>query len=161
MPSKPDAAQKILSLLIENEEAAAELYRAYGTRFVETQALWAGLAAEERSHAAQLRTLSKSLEIDVSRAGPTFDPVWIQEGIDRAKEETSRAQRNEITLQQALETAIEIERGMIEKGFFEIFDGHDERAQGILRGLRGLTENHQRRLVEFAGWHGPEDRATE
>jgi hypothetical protein len=138
---KPDSVRP-LEMLIEHEEMIARLYGAFAQKFPEARDFWRGISGEESSHVHWLRRLGEIM----AEGGASFHPdrfnlravatalEYLQVLLDRASES--------ISMKQALAFAAQIENSIIERRFFEAFEGNTDEARRILELLVKETAKH-------------------
>lgn len=140
----PDQAKtnEIIEALAQHEEAISRLYTAYAKKFPSCNDFWHSLAMEETSHAAWIRTLHQKTDAGLVEFAESRFPL---SGIEMSKQfvDGKTAAAGDIgPLAEALAVAVDVERGMIEKKFFEVFEGDSLELKVILDALRVSTENH-------------------
>ncbi|UCE24088.1 MAG: hypothetical protein JSU74_12450 [Candidatus Zixiibacteriota bacterium] len=132
-----------LQMLIDHELAIAELYRAYADRFSDYREYWQDLANEENEHAEEIRGLMNLVDQNqkvVDTQG--FKPAAVNTSIGYLRDITKLATNTPITIRDALSTALDLEKAMIERKFFDIFDTSAPEAQAVLMVLTDGTKNH-------------------
>jgi len=138
-----DASKKIIDTLIANEDAMAELYLAYSDKFPMLKDFWVKISEDERSHAAWIGKLFDQMKAGlVSFAEHRFPADAIAKNIEYLRGEKAKVGQGEMSALYALETAVHIERGMIEHKFFEIFKDDSLELQTLLAALKLGTEQH-------------------
>jgi hypothetical protein len=141
--------KKVLDLLVEHEEAIGLLYRAYARRFPERAAFWTKLAAEETEHARWIRTLEAKVEAGgVSFDRGRFSVEAIESSLEYVRREAERAEEEELPAVSALSIASDLEHGLIEKRFFEVFEGDSGELRTVLRDLAAGTFQHRDAIQE-------------
>ncbi len=132
-----------LQMLIDHEMAIAELYRTYAGRFQDYRDYWQNLATEENEHAEEIRGLmelvDQSQEV-VDTSG--FKPAAVNTSIGYLRDITKLAANTPISIRDALSTALDLEKAMIERKFFDIFDTSAPEAQAVLMVLTDGTKKH-------------------
>lgn len=130
----------VVDLLARNEEAISELYEAYAYRFPDYEDLWTSLANDERKHASWIRNLSSYVEEG------RFNIAAIQSFSKYLDCELAKAQDPNMLLINALSIAKYIEEALIERKYFESFEGDSVEVKHILRDLAIATEKHLDRV---------------
>ena len=134
---------KIIKLLAVNEEAVGQLYEAYASEFPEHEEFWSGLAMEEADHSNWIMELLRKVnEGSVSIYEGRFHIEDVQRLQDYLNEQLIRAKQGNILFVEALSTALNIEKSLIERHFFEVFEGDSEKTRSVLEFLASATENH-------------------
>lgn len=134
-------------MLANHEEAIGGLYKAYAKLFPDHESFWSGLAREETEHATWIRDLASKTE-----AGPAsleqnrFRPEAIQTSLDYIRNLTAEAPGQKIELMDALSTALDIEKALIERKYFEILQGDSEEVRRTFEALTRSTKAHIERV---------------
>ena len=140
---KKEYQQKTIDSLVRHEEAIAELYNSYSDKFLGFRDFWLGIVADEKSHASWIRTLYKKTEGGLADFSQNRFPLdAIEDSKKFLEQKKIESSKGEISLVYALETAANIEQGMLEKKFFEIFKDDALELQIILEALRLGTQQH-------------------
>ncbi len=136
------------ALLARHEEAIAALYNAYARRFRDYESFWSALATEEITHASWIDWLG-----EVAKSGRIFfnpgrfkrEPV--QTSMDYLRRQLSRVETEHVSFIEALSRALDTERGMIERKFFEAFDDDAPELRRVMRDLEQSTNEHIEKLA--------------
>ena len=150
MPSEAEQIQTI-GLMAAHESAIADLYRAYADHLAKYRDFFLGLAADEVLHARMVAGLAVDVwagKVQV-RAG-RFSVESILSSLDFAKARVAEAERGEVSLVEALSTAKNVEEGLIERRYFEIFEDDGPELMELLQRLAAETEGHRARVA--AAW---------
>ena len=115
--------KKILQKLLENEKALADLYKTYADKFPSHKKFWIDLSNEEMGHCHAIEQLSSGNFQDVRINEKIFDRNLLKISADYIEEKQRQAMNEKILYKDALKTALEFETSIIEKGYFEIFEG--------------------------------------
>ena len=137
----------ILGALKEHELAIANLYNVYAEIFPECKDLWMELSREELQHANWLDTLQAGIEESsedfiVDR----FPLKAIEHSIDYVKQLAAKAHQPEFILINALSTALQLEKALIENKYFEVFEGDSKHTKRTLDRLAQCTQIHYEKL---------------
>jgi len=133
----------ILEMLAANEEAIANLYRAYAARFSEYATFWNHLAKEEITHAAVIRKYGNEVEQGLVHLNEKrFNKEALKTYSNYIKRELDLAQEARLSLMHAFSTAFYIEQSLIEASFFEVFEGDSEELKRLLSQLKANTKEH-------------------
>jgi len=139
--------KELVEVLIQNEKALEELYRAYADKLVLYRDFWHKIAEDEESHAAWIGTLYSKMENGlVDFAEDRFPVEALKDFIKYTQERKQSALDGEVTLLEALETAVHMERGLLENKFFEVFRDDSLEIKIILEALRLGTAEHLREV---------------
>lgn len=133
---------RILNLLAENEEAVARLYRAYAKKFPRYEAFWTTLAKEEIKHSLWIQKLSARTHPPIHINENRFDEAVFRISLDYLEDKLIQANNDDLSHKEALTNALDIETGMFERGYFNVFEGDDPALIKVLKGLAAETEKH-------------------
>ncbi|UCG63141.1 MAG: hypothetical protein JSV52_07630 [Candidatus Zixiibacteriota bacterium] len=132
-----------LQMLIDHENTISELYTAYADRFADRRQYWLNLAHEETEHADELRKLlplaDKGNRV-LNTSG--FKPAAVNTSVSYLRDQIRQARGGLVTLRDALSTALDLEKAMIERKFFDILDTPAPEAQSVLITLTDGTQKH-------------------
>ena len=135
--------KELVEALIRNEKALEELYETYAEKLVLYREFWHKIAKDEESHAAWIGTLYAKMENGLVDFSENRFPIEaIQDFIRHTEEKKKEALEGKTTLEEALETAVHMERGLLENKFFEVFKDDSLEIKIILEALRMGTEAH-------------------
>lgn len=138
---------KAIELLVEYEITIGRLYKEYAQKFLDWKDFWSKLSAEERGHANWILKLrSKIKEGSVYFKEDRFNKEAIKTSLKYLNNQLSQAQMQDISLTKALSIARDIEDGLIEKKFFEIFEGDPIELKHVLLNLAAATREHYNRI---------------
>jgi hypothetical protein len=140
--------QEILCALIEYEESIAILYHAYAEAFQEEFQFWESLSNEEKVHASLLRVfLNQVTSGSIFRNLGRFKVDEVRKMIQQNRVRTADAQKQSISLFDALGVALEIEHSIVEAHFYDIVDSDIVGYRKIAKKL--LIETiHHRKMIE-------------
>ncbi len=134
---------KVIELLAEHETMIGRLYKEYAQKFLHWKDFWSKLSAEERGHANWILKLrSKIKGGSVYFKEDRFNKEAIKTSLKYLNNQLSQAQMQDISLIKALSIARDIENGLIEKKFFEIFEGDPIELKHVLLNLAAATREH-------------------
>lgn len=138
-----DAAE----MLATHEEAIGGLYRAFAKLFPDHESFWSGLAGEEAEHAKWIRDLTAKAEAGSAHLDEKrFRTEAIQTSLDYIRNLTAQSSSGNIELTDALSTALDIEKALIERKYFEILRGDSEEVKRTLEALTKSTKAHIERV---------------
>jgi rubrerythrin len=156
-PSK--RRHKVIELLARHEEAVGRLYAAYADRFPAQRALWSKLSDEESQHAEWIRGLDPVIkEKAMTFRKDRFKADAIDKSMAWVTFQTGKAQSKDVPLDEALTVAMDLENGMIENKWFEVFSDDPPEFKTILRSLAKATETHRTRVQRTWKKIGKADR---
>jgi rubrerythrin len=139
--------KEIIGLMIRQESMLAELYTLLAEQFPEQAGVWNDLVKEEKKHAIWLQQL-----FDAGEKGfVLFDEGKIRSAsmntyIAHLEQIITRAEKEELTLAQAVPFTLDFENSLIEKNVFTHFDSTSEKARIILNRLVMETQSHVKKI---------------
>jgi len=140
---------KTIKLLAEHEKVISQLYKEYARKFPEQKDFWSKIAKEEIEHASWIFKLCSqvkkgSLYFKEGR----FKAETIKTSIDYLKDRITEAQNKKMSAKNALSVARDLENGLIEKKFFEVFEPDCREMKQVLLDLAAATREHRNRIEE-------------
>lgn len=148
MPSEVEQIET-LGLMAAHESALADLYRAYAKALPEHEDFFSRLAADEVTHARMVAGFVDDVKARKVYVRPgRFSSQSILSSLDFARERVAEAERGGMSLMEALSTAKDLEEGLIERKYFEIFEDDGPELMKLLERLAGETEAHRRKVTE-------------
>ncbi len=136
---KPD----IIELLSSHEEAIGRLYFAYSEKFPLYSEFWTTLAHEEQKHSAVIIVLKTKVDAGKFSADMVkFKSELLKTMITYMEKELSKVDSGGLSLIQALSIARDIERSMIERKCFEVFEGDPAELAAVLKEMALETKRH-------------------
>lgn len=137
----------ILDLLIQHEEIIGSLYESCRRAFPAAEAFWQTLVQEEKAHAEVLRELGNNLRESHVLFNPRlFNRVGIRTAMDHVGRQKQRVEAGDCTLAQALALALDIERAIIERDMFRVFESDSAAMKREFDSLRTHTLEHMARI---------------
>jgi hypothetical protein len=134
---------EIIEQLAGNEEMLSQLYSLYQHKFPSRSEFWNGLVEDEQGHAQWIRTLRKRVEEgEIHIKEHRFNIDMINDFNSELRRRQLEITENDIPLGAALENAVDFEKTMIERKFFEVFEDDTPELQILLLALKYSTENH-------------------
>ncbi len=138
---------KILEALKEHELAIAHLYEIYAEVFPEWKDFWIGLSNDELQHADWIAALCAEVAGGTEKfVAGRFRVETVEHSIEYVRQLAATASQDDFILINALSVALQLERGLLEKKYFEVFTGDSDRAKEILALLAGCTATHYDKL---------------
>ncbi len=111
----------VIETLAKHEEAIARLYGAYSEAFPDRRDFWSSLAAEEIEHAAWLRNLIPQIEKgSVYFEERRFQVEAIRTSQGYLEQLAAGVRKEKPPVMKALSEALDIERALIERGYFQV-----------------------------------------
>ncbi len=124
------------------EMACADIYRSLSERFPEAGTLWKELSGEEKNHAVSLIMAqggNPEGELPDLEEHPSMP--FIKEALERARTIKKRLAERDMTLEEALRLALELEESAVEGFFWDVFTGEND-LQAVAR-LKRLIEKER------------------
>jgi len=138
---------KVIELLAEHEKAISQLYREYARTFPEQKAFWSKIAEEEIEHASWILKLRSQAEKgSLYFKEGRFKTEAIKTSLEYVKSQIAEAQNSKISAKNALSVARDLESGLIEKKFFEVFEPDCREIKQVLLDLAAATREHYNRI---------------
>ena len=141
---------KVIKLLAEHEKAISQLYKEYARKFPEQKDFWSKIAAEEMEHASWIFKLRSQAEKgSLYFKEGRFKIEAIKTSLEYVKSQITEAQNNKISAKNALSVARDLESGLIEKKFFEVFEPDCREIKQVLLDLAAATREHYNRIEKI------------
>ena len=140
--------QKALLSCIDVEIAAAEIYKSFVKMFPAERDFWAQLAREEEDH-ARLYLAGDILEVTGEYSGIKFPlPAFIKKTVEFTEQIKEEIWSRPITLKEALDMALKLEKTITESIIFETPDNSSQLVTNI-RKIINDTESHVDRIEKL------------
>ncbi|HEX9744828.1 MAG TPA: hypothetical protein VGB30_05320 [bacterium] len=145
-----DEHAKVIEALAKNEDVIGDLYKAYSELIPDYAHYFARMVDEERGHAIWLRRLAgtisnEELVLDKDR----FNMDVIERSIAHAQNMEKEAREKGIDAITAASNSAVVENSLLEKKFFEVFEGDSAEVQRILVNLAKASEDHRDHVQQF------------
>ena len=142
-----DYQQEIIQLYIQNELALNNLYSAYAKSFPEMKDFWEHIAKEERGHAYWIEEFSKKngdgkVYFDKDR----FNTMALKRFYEYVVKQETKAGSGDLDIVNTLAIVLDIEKALLERKFFEIFEADSIEIKRLLNKLGRATEEHIKRV---------------
>ncbi|MFA6282950.1 MAG: ferritin family protein [Desulfurivibrionaceae bacterium] len=135
---------EILALMLKQETLLAKLYQIFAKKFPVYEKLWHKLAREEKKHAGWVKQLRDASEKKVVLfSEKSIKPHILETFVHGIEEKINRAETDGFDARQALVCTIDLERCLIEKNVFSLFEGMTEKASSTMKFLAKETKEHQ------------------
>jgi hypothetical protein len=139
----------VIEALAEHEEALGALYAAYAELYPTAQELWRTLSGEEYGHATLLRSLPKQTdELTAFLDARRFRLDEVRTETERLRSVVRTAPFAGVGLMGAFQTALKLERGLIESQVFTVSEDDPPAVAAALTRLAEATEGQRRHLYE-------------
>ena len=137
----------IIEELAKNEEKLSELYNSYGRELPDYENFWTEMCLDEKEHARWIETLKKKIEEGEVKFGKNrFNIDMVRDFFKNIQKLEIEVDKEELSLEKALENSIAVEEVLLERKFFEVFKGDSMDLEIILLALEKSTENHLRKV---------------
>ena len=141
---------EVIKLLAEHEKVIGQLYKEYARKFPEQKNFWSKIAREEIEHASWIFKLrSKIKKGSLYFKEGRFKMEAIKTSLGYLKSQITEAQNNKISAKNALSVARDIENGLIEKKFFEVFEPDCREIKQVFLDLATATREHSNRIEKI------------
>jgi rubrerythrin len=113
----------------------------YSEMFIEHQGFWLGLSAEEMMHAAKIEDLARTVDpgdLDLVR----FNPRALSTSLEHVNTRVREAQTRDLDIVTAFSVALDLERAIIERKWFEAFRPRSAAAREALAAIADDTRRH-------------------
>jgi rubrerythrin len=149
MPERSDA-HDIVELLADHEQAISRLYQTYAARFPLHRDFWSQLADEEQQHAKWLRRLLVRVGEGLGYVRPDrVDATIVRNSLARIEKMTEEAHESGFSFTQALDTAMTIEKTLLEAEYFQIFEGTAPEVLQVQYFLTDAVREHCQRIQQM------------
>jgi len=143
----PETQFEVIKLLAEHEKAISQLYKEYARKFPEQKDFWLKIAEEEIEHASWIFKLRSQAEKgSLYFKEGRFKTEAIKTSLEYVKSQIAEAQNKKISAKNALSVARDLESGLIEKKFFEVFEPDCREIKQVLLDLAAATREHFNRI---------------
>ncbi len=140
----------LLEVMKTHEEVISRLYECYAERFPEHRNFWTKLSKEEIEHANWIdRLRSRIEEGSDAMVVDRFPIAAVKSSIDFVNKQIDKALDANFSLINALSTAIDIEKALLESAYFETFEGDSKETIRTLAFLASSTREHRRRIGDM------------
>ena len=141
------APDKILEAMKEHELALAELYEVYADKFPEYKDFWTKFSREEYQHADWINTIQTRVEESTEDFVVERFPIGaVEHSTEYVKKLANTSRHQDMLLINALSTAVHLEQALIEKKYFEVFEGDSAKIKKTLSLLAQSTQKHYEKL---------------
>ena len=140
---------RVIELLSKNEETISQLYTAYAEKFPDYRDLWSDLAGQEKEHSRWIDDLcSKIKNGGIYCNAARFNSEAVKSSIKYINEQLNIAKTTDISLRNALGIALDLENSLIEKKYFEVFEGDSAELKQTLLNLAEATNRHRIKIKQ-------------
>ena len=137
----------IVTLLARHEETIGQLYRLFADKYEGHGQFWSELANEEYQHAEWIGRLNKRIQDGAGRVRQElFDRGAIEKSLDHINNLIDIVKSDEFSCKEALAEAMKIEESILEKKYYEIFEGNIAEIKQVQYCLEDATREHRERV---------------
>lgn len=138
---------KVIETLAKHEEEIGGLYKVFSNVFPAYGEFWLHISIEEQTHAEWIRALfSEAKEETAYFNEDRFKIEAVRTSLEYIAGEKAKAERHETQMDKALYISLDIENALLERKYFEIFEGDSVKLKHTLRDLADSTRNHIARM---------------
>ena len=138
---------EIVALLARHEEAIGGLYRLFADKCEGYGEFWSELASEEYQHAEWIGRLNKRIQDGAGRVRQElFDGGAIEKSLDHINNLMDIVRSDEFSYKEALTEAMRIEESILEKKYYEVFEGNIAEIKQVQYCLEDATREHRERI---------------
>lgn len=153
--SREKAGMEAVEGLVEIEEKLFEIYGIFAERFAAHRDMWSRLAEEEKGHAKWIRDLYGKVEQgSVRLVEDRFRVEGIQTFLDYANERLEEAKTARLPFLHALDMALDLESGLLEREFFKIFEADSEALEQAFEAMQEQIREHTERIRKALAHEG-------
>ena len=143
-----------IKMMIQQEKAIAKLYTVFAGCFPERKILWMEFAEEEKEHAAYLKRLYNAFKRrEVRFSADRFPRKLLEESLNFIQTNIRKAKQKEFSALNALSLALSLEKAVIERDFFRLFNGDSPAVAEILTYLARSTREHAQKIQDEWSTH--------
>ena len=145
--SRKKVEMQVIDGLVQIEETLFGIYRLFAERFPAHRDMWSRMAEEEEGHAKWIRDLYGKVEQgSVRLCEDPFRVEGIQTFLDYANERLVEAQTAKLPFLHALDMALDLEGGLLEREFYKIFEADSEALEQAFEDMQQQIRDHTERL---------------
>jgi hypothetical protein len=143
-------AVPLLQVMEESETVTAEIYAHFADQFPGQAEFWRRLAGEEQLHARWLRELRERAERGQIGLSPqAIDREQADLCLAAAKIRRVELTRRQLSLREALQLALDLEKSILEQNPWRVFEGSGERSCELIELMQSHTARH---AEEVGAW---------
>ena len=142
--------RKIVSLLSEVESTIGRLYKIYADKHPEKRDFWQSLVREEDNHARLIESLNPYLKEGIIKLNESrCKREAIETVLNFARGRIELAQKTTSKLYDALFTASQIEKNVIENDFCSFFEGDSPDFKKVCSQITDETKAHREKIQKL------------
>ena len=145
-----DEMNEIILAIQQHELSLARMYQEFAKSHPDHHQFWSQLAREEDMHAQWIESLGSHYHKGhIGKSGVKLNRQALRTSISHIEKQTESSRNGDLSLLNAVSIALDIEKSMIDKQFFEIFDLGDAKFDRIRAGLKKETLKHRQNLEKL------------
>lgn len=134
--------EQVIEKLSQHEEFLSQLYQTY-SEYQPNREFWIKMMDEEKKHANLIRSFRSQINSDrVFINEKRFKIPVIEFSMRHIEEKIQEAKNKKIELAQALIISLDIENALLEKRYFEIFEGDSIELKHKLEAMEKSIKEH-------------------
>lgn len=140
----------LIDLMATHEATLSQLYSIYAQKLAFYEQLWLGLAAEETEHARWLHALNEKVDQGTASFNQhLFKLPAIKTSLAFLEKKVLEARTETMTAIQALSVSLDMEKSMLESGYFKVFSGDSLELVQIFAKLEEATQEHAHKIKDL------------
>ena len=133
----------------ETEENIARLYQAYSEKFPEYAGFWSGLVMEQIDHVNTIHGVMNKVRGGLLKCGEDqFNCEALESLQSQVQQEIIRAEQGQTSAAEALAIALEVEKAISRREYFEALDEDSEEVRAAFSYLASSTQKHIKWIEE-------------
>lgn len=145
-----DALKELIQDIIRHELNLGKMYQQFAKSHPNHRQFWSELAREEAMHAKWITSLARYYnEGHIRPSDFKLNHQVVKTSISHLEKQTEASKNGRLSLLNAASIALDVEKSMIEKKFFEIFDLTNTKHERIRAGLENATTKHRQKLEKL------------
>ncbi|MBW2410110.1 MAG: hypothetical protein JRF72_09960 [Deltaproteobacteria bacterium] len=147
---QPVDANELIQEIRRHELVLAKMYKQFARSHPHHRQFWSRLAHEEAMHAMWIKTLGQHFENGIIGLSEfKMSHQAIKTSIAHLERQTEASKNGNLSLLNAVTVALDIEKSMIDKKIFNIFDLAGVKNGRIRAGLESETARHRQSLEKL------------
>jgi rubrerythrin len=141
---------ELIQDIIRHELNLEKMYKQFAKSHPNHREFWSELASEEAMHAKWIKSLARYTQNGhIGSSDFKLNHQAIRSSISYIEKQTEACKNGKLSLLNAASIALDVEKSMIEKNFFVIFDLTDAQYKRIRAGLEKETSKHRQKLEKL------------
>lgn len=135
--------ESLLWAIYSHELKLKELYQTFARKFTTQATFWSQMAQEEQEHAEQVTRVRRQIEAGERTFNPSALTIQaVEASMARIDTVITRCGQGQLDLVQALGHALDLEQGMLERGYHRCLSSPQEGSQSIGMIQQEQTQEH-------------------